>query len=365
MLKRLSWFILCLFLSSCQVSSKTALSGDGGRNSYNYTLQQTNNEQMLLNLVRLRFLDFPYFLDVNNVTTQTTVGSKAFPLIPIPGFSKTNPAKLGGEFSWQNQPTIQYSPLEGTQFTEQLFHPLSLVLLQRLIYSGWEVDRVFRIMIQSLDNIQNAPSASGPAPDLAPSFKTFLRLTRLLRVLQRENELLLGVKAEKNGGIAGEDHTYSLQISFPEGYAESDELIHLFGEVDHKNGRHSLTIKHGFDEQAHYGVLPRSLLGCMYYLSLGVEVPQEMIQKGDVPYTKTRDGHNFNWEEMMDGLMTIKSSRTKPKRAAIVVRYRDYWYYIDECDLSSKRTFILLLQLYNFSSGTPRQSSTLLTLPLG
>ena len=58
---------LCLVLHGCQVSSYHALYGSGGRTAYNKAVQNTTNQELLLNLVRLRYSDTPYFLDVNNI----------------------------------------------------------------------------------------------------------------------------------------------------------------------------------------------------------------------------------------------------------------------------------------------------------
>jgi hypothetical protein len=40
-----------------------------GRASYNIAVQQTNSEQLLLNIVRLRYRDPPYFLEVSGIST--------------------------------------------------------------------------------------------------------------------------------------------------------------------------------------------------------------------------------------------------------------------------------------------------------
>ena len=44
-----------LFFASCSIPSRTTLRGAGGRSSYNEAIQTTSREQMLLNLVRLRY----------------------------------------------------------------------------------------------------------------------------------------------------------------------------------------------------------------------------------------------------------------------------------------------------------------------
>jgi hypothetical protein len=208
-------------------------------------------------------------------------------------------------------------------------------------------------MIQTLDNIQNAPSASGPAPEMAPEFETFLRAVTLLRILQRENELIVGIEQDQG--------TYCLQVSFPKGYAESEELISIFDQMQEKDGRYYALVRQGINSNGEVGLLSRSLLGCMYYLSLGVEVSHLDC----VPHTKNKDGSSFQWKTMMNDLFTVHCTRKKPVHSAVAVQYRGFWYYIDEGDISSKRTFMLLMQLYNFHATNTGQSAPILTLPIG
>jgi len=40
------------------------------RSNYNIAIQQTSSEQLLLNLVRLRYRDTPYFMEVASVSTS-------------------------------------------------------------------------------------------------------------------------------------------------------------------------------------------------------------------------------------------------------------------------------------------------------
>ena len=63
--------------AGCHIPGPTSIKT--GRDNYNVAIQQTNNEQLLLNLVRLRYRDTPLFLEVSSVTTNFTfeVGSGA------------------------------------------------------------------------------------------------------------------------------------------------------------------------------------------------------------------------------------------------------------------------------------------------
>ena len=67
-----------------------------GRGAYNSVLQQTSNEQLLLNLVRMRYCDTPAFFEVVGVTTsfdqEATLGSSA----TIPEFAANTYGVSGG-----------------------------------------------------------------------------------------------------------------------------------------------------------------------------------------------------------------------------------------------------------------------------
>lgn len=55
-----------------------------------------------------------------------------------------------------------------------------------------------------------------------------------------------------------------------------------------------------------------------------------------------------------------------PPCAYVAVRYRGYWYYIDDCDSASKATFAHMLQLSRLDFGHRRSTGApVLTLPVG
>jgi len=354
--------IISLIASSCNIPSKMALEGSGGRNAYNVAIQVSNNEQMLLNLVRLRYFDNPYFIDVSTVTTQFTYRAAASASIPIPGFNSSNPFVLGGDVSWQNQPTLQFTPLEGQAFSQQLLTPIDLTTIQQLIYSGWDVDRVFRLVIQSFDELDNAPEASGPILERMPSYEEFFDATRLMRYFQLRNELRMGVQIHEDKDKSTTD---KLQIAFPYEGEEAKRLASMLKGVYSSNGNYVLSMELGFNVKGQIGVYPRSILSCMYYLSRGVEVPKVDRQQGKAPSTFSDEKNLFAWGDLIGSLMKVKTCQCMPKNAYVVIKYRKHWFYIDDSDAQSKQTFLLLLQLYNLQAGQPKVAPPVLTLPLG
>lgn len=369
MLRQLLVFGTILFsLTGCHVSSKLALNGDGGRNAYNVAIQKTSKEEMLLNLVRLRYTDIPYFLDVSNVTTQFTYAAKGAATVPIPGFTKLNPYELGGELSWQNQPTLQYTPLEGQSFAIQMLRPIELRALQQLIFTGWDINRVFKVIVQSLDDIPNATQASSPTPAYVPMYKKFQETIDLLRKFQMTGHLQIGVSYQDDPhqhSHGGDVIPNTIQISFPSGDADSDRLAELFNEIKKVNGKYILNMSLGYDQAAEIGIMTRSLMGCMYFLSLGVQVPAIDIAKGIVFETRYPDGKIFDWSRILGDIMQIESSFEYPRNSFVSIKYRGHWFYIPDNDVESKRTFVLLMQLYNLQSGETKSTAPLLSIPLG
>lgn len=350
-------------LTSCHVSSKTAMDGSGGRTAYNMVLQETNGEQMLVNLVRLRYFDSPFFLNVANITTQFTYKTSAFPSIPIPGFNQRNPFSLGGDFTWQNQPTIQYTPLEGNEFARQLLHPIDLKTIQQLILSGWNVDLIFRVIVQSFDSYLNAPEASAPVPEHLPRYNAFYEVTKLFRYFQKKSQLQVGIK------ICPHDEKHlngqMLQISFPTDDPKSKQLADLLSDVHTVHDQYVINLTLGFNKDGKIGIMTRSLLSCMYYLSNGIQIPEEDIDKGFVVVTKSVHGDIYGWESVIGDLLKVETTYSNPSQHYISVKYRGKWFYIPDNDLPSKRTFLLLLQLYNLQSQASASTAPLLTLPLG
>jgi len=108
----------------------------------------------------------------------------------------------------------------------------------------------------------------------------------------------------------------------------------------------------------------RSLLGIMYYLSEAVEAPAIDLQRGRVTVTRTESGETFDWQALLGGLFKIKTATSRPADAVIAVRYRGNWFYVDDADLGSKSTFVMLSQIFSLQAGKAEGIPPVLTLPL-
>ncbi len=371
-------FCLVTILSGCNVTPRLALKGAGGRNAYNIALQTTTNEQLLLNIVRLRYYDVPYFLNVDSVTTQFSIGAGLSTKIPIPGFNETNPGSIGGEVSWKNQPTIQYTPLEGESFAKHLLQPIDPILIQYLVHTGWDIERIFKMTLQSLDGIDNNPITFPEAPIQYPIFEKFNKVTSLLRQIQMRGELQIGAKAKgsKNQQIFGQDGAIveelpfdggnlrgrSLQILFPIDSPEAEDLGELLPGLRKSHGMYILDLSLGFLNSCKTGLIPRSVLACMDYLSIGVDIPINHQKMVDCFISNKM---NQSYVKSIRCLLNVQSSKSYPKDSYVCVKYKGYWFYISDFDIESKKTFSLLQGLYNLQSGDTPKTAPILTIPLG
>lgn len=163
---------------------------------HNEALRARIDEELLLNLVRLRYRDSPLFLQVGSIVTQFEVSGSL-------GASGSRPeggpgaVGLDARVGWSEQPTYTFMPLQDDQFVRRLLTPIDLELVVLLQRSGWSIERVLRLTVQQLGGLENAASASGPTPEQAPVFAEFLRLAKALRGLQRQGRVQLAYEERR------------------------------------------------------------------------------------------------------------------------------------------------------------------------
>ncbi len=330
-----------------------------GRNSYNIAIQKTNDEQLLLNLVRLKYRDTPFFLEVSSVATQFTFSASANASATLPEGPSANVFGLDAGAAVTERPTVSYSPLQGEKFIQRFLSPISLKTISLLFHSGWRVDRIFRVCFQHINRIKNAPGASGPTPEFAPEYEDFAAIARQLRNLQSRGGL------ETEYGIHENSPVLMLHIS--EEALEWPETGKLMKFFNLPLGTNRLVLSgHSKDKPPGFlKVETRSLLGAMFYLSQSVEVPLKDREMGKVTLTKDKSGKPFDWKRVTGDLLRVRSNSGFHDQSAVAVKYRGSWFFIDDSDLTSKSTFSMLGQIFSLQAGKSKSVAPVLTLPIG
>ncbi len=375
---------------------------------YNQALQRTTDEQLLLNLVRLKYRDSPMFLEVRTLAAQFSVrrsariGGRVLETI-IP--NSTNFLDAGAEVVYEERPTITYTPLRGEEYVNRYMSPLSLDTLVLLYNSGWSVDRVLRLTVQRMNGAENAMSGSGPTPVAAPQFQTFAAATQALRALQQAGQLDLGYEsyptalsqalpakqvtpnyvmqaAQQSMHFTPADEPGTLRLTklgrrvvlliAPAGVTRPEaELVRDTFSLAPDRTRYELVAGpgrlpgDGNGLQERLVLSTRSLLGVLFYLSHGIEVPRHHEDRGYVTTTYDSAGERFDWNAVTGDLLRIRVAERRPGNAAVAVPYRGAWFYVAQNDLGSKSTFALLGHLISLQAGGGDAAVPVLTLPIG
>src|SRR5262249_29841779 len=92
-------------------------------------------------------------------------------------------------------------------------------------------------------------------------------------------------------------------------------------------------------------VVPRNTSQVLFYLSGGVEVPAEHVGCGLVRPMTDDKGKGIDGREGTAGLFEVHAGKghRPPDTAYVAVKYRGYWFYVDDRDSASKATLAMML----------------------
>src|SRR6266481_5545396 len=189
--------LLLLELGGCaaRVGPKTLVHD---RFDYSAAITRSWKEQMLLNMVKLRYMDPPMFLDVQQVVQQYTLEGSGSLFAPgWTGASAIAPA-ASASGRWAESPTITYIPLSGEKFTKSLLQPVLPVDLFSLVESGWPIDAVFEIGVRAINGLHAGSRTEMLKRTGDPDF---YRVLSMLRELQQTNSF--GIRVNETPGGAG------------------------------------------------------------------------------------------------------------------------------------------------------------------
>jgi hypothetical protein len=348
-----------LALGACASVGPTTVVRD--QFDYNGAIAESTRQQLLLNLVRLRYNEAPVFLKVASVISQYTrlatvdAGAGA-----NTGISGDDTASVGGRITWADRPTITYAPLSGQEFSRNLLTPVPMRALFGLIQAGWPADLVIGVTVWSINDLDNdiaRPSGRRSADS---------ELVELFGIWQRLGKA--GVLGLRGVGLeAGSDDVVMFYRStFPRD-EEQSAARRAEIDADFERFRELLGLDPGVREiQLTYGRVPESgdqvavLSGSIWDIMLNLawqfDVPPEHVESG-------RTGVGFRSEMLEDSVrLDVCFSTDEPEDSYVAVQVQDHWFYIDQNDSRSKRTFSFLELLLNLSETTVPDRSPVISI---
>lgn len=389
----------------CSVGPTTLRSN---RADYNRALQQSANEQLLMNLVRLKYREPIMFLEVSSISASHSFAVNASTSTSMPEHGN-KVFSVGGGASYADIPNVTYSPLQGQQYANRVLTEMDMNTFTRLYHSGWNVSLLMQLLVERIGGLQNV--AAVPGTPEGDDYARFVRLATLWRKLQKRGDLTFrmtpgetvllatGIPAEevkapgiiaadKDGYqyVRSDDGRFELRKAGPpsltveavyEDEAQADEVARALGirpaRTRRDDGRiieRFRLVRHTDPNTGPSAGLPsvpirlRSFLDVMFYTAQGVEVPAGHVEKGVVKAYKTDDGRPQSPREVLKSVLDVRCSSTPPFGDFVSVQYRGHWFYIDDTSVDTKDSFALLGIVFSIQSGEVAANQPILTIPV-
>ncbi len=335
---------LIVFLGGCLSRGPASISQQRG--PYTEVLAQTDQEELLANIVRLAYLDAPVFLQVTSVTASPSLEYGTESELRLGDGAAPEPLALAKpKVLIKDAPTITYKPLLGREFSNELLMPFDIRPIFLMLDNGFDFSVVAQLLFKRLNHLSNARHASNAER------AQFREVTEAIARLLQAGELHLGTPSE---GLRSADGRVVATLS-DAALASPDGafLVRTLGlDPQLKSYEIRSGLKGGGGTLA---ISSRSLLALLSYLSNYVEPPAEHAALVWPSEARTEPAP----------LMRIASSQTRPKDADPAVYYKGYWFYLRADDLRSRNTLFLLRLLFNLQAQTAStQGDVQLTLPV-
>lgn len=338
--------LVLLALAGCTSVSPQRINTD--RMDYGQVIADSWKRQTLLNVVRLRYSDAPVFLEIASIINSYSVSGKASASATLPSRIDPNVFELGGEGTWSNTPTVTYQPLMGDRFTKSLLQPVPPSAVFQLMQGGWPADLVLRTVVGSINGLRN--SFGGVEAD--PGFQ---QLVEALTRIQRAGGLGIRVEPRKDGS--------AVVVVIPredKGAAPSKDARLVQELLGLEEGISEFEIVYGLvpKDRSEVALLSRSMLEIMLQLGYGVDLPAEHARDGRALPGRWQAG-----DAEAKPLVRIHSGAEAPTDAYTAVAYKGHWYWIEDTDIASKRTFTFLMILFSLAETGQSTVAPVVTVP--
>jgi len=325
------------------------------RDQFDYAeaLRDAWKEQMLLNMVGLRYAEAPSFLKVTSVINQYSLEGAVSAAAPPYQLQAAAAPPVGISGRYSDRPTVTYMPLTGAEFTRSVLTPIPPESIMSLIQAGWRADLLLRLTVRAINGVTPAPRVGDRAAD--PRFFELVALMTKIQMagglsfrveqLDEDNVAIVVIRGESSEELQRDRLKIAEILGIEPGL---DEYRLVFGQQ-----------ASGPDEIA---MLTRSILEMMVDLAMWIEVPPEHVASGrarPTPDSKTME--EFGYEPMI----RVHSSTERPSDAFVEVRYEGLWFWIDHDDFRSKRTLTFMQLMFSLAESGGGQKAPVVTVQAG
>lgn len=350
---------------------------DIDRAHYNDIVRQTDLEQLLKNIVRLRYVETSSYFQVTNVTASySLVKGLSGQLVGPPSSLSYYPQwSAAPNLVYSDSPTISYAPLGNAAFVASLEKPVDFNYFLLLTHGGhYDFDVLGKMILTQIGPLVNSPSATSMSVYETPNYQNYYRFVDTVERMRINEEIMpkpiyfnqtLGIMLHFKQKNSADALLLKKMVGVP---ASSANIIIIpEGEaviVEEQNGQLVVPVQSNKLSNVVYAQT-RSIEAILTFLSHGVQVPYADIQAHVTIEKRYTNNTVYNWDPVMNGVITIYSSDFEPKEDVMVKTYvNNHWFYIKASDVQSKTTLYLIIKLIELVSVLPPQyQGPSLTLP--
>jgi hypothetical protein len=352
-MKRCLWIGAVALFAGCAHLGPRTVAVD--RFDYSNAVADSWKQQTLLNIVKMRYLDLPVFLDVASIVsgyslqTGVSVGGTVSSNKAVQGDFAT----AGGQAIYTDRPTITYVPLTGQGFLRGMMTPIDPKNIFFMLQSGYAADFILALTVESLNGVRNRSTVAGAVREADPDF---VRTLQLLREVQAAGAV--GMRVVESKGKDSSALLYFRHDDVPPDILEKTAEVRRLLKLPAESQTLVLTYSPMRGAENELAVNSRSMLQILGAFASYVDVPEEhATRSAAVPAAVSGSA-----EERRTSVR-VRSGKDKPANAFAAVRYRDYWFWIDNDDWQTKRAITAVMFFFTLTETGSSEKLPLITIP--
>ena len=345
--------VLGLLLTGCAHVGPKTIAVD--RFDYSTSIADSWKQQTLLNIVKLRYMDLPVFVDVSSIVAGYSMqtGGSINGTLSSKNAIQGNFVAASGQAIYTDRPTITYTPLTGEKFLRGLITPIDPKNIFFMLQAGYPADFILGLTVEGLNGVRNRSTAGGALREADPEF---VRALGLLREVQAAGAV--GMRVEEDKAKSQTAVMFFRRDDVPAEVLEKSAEIRRLLKLPAEGQKFTLNYSPVRGSDNELSVNSRSMLQIMGSFASYIEVPEAHLKDHSaIPSLGKVASENGQ------GTVQIHSGKEKPANAFAAVHYHDHWFWIEEGDWQTKRAMTAIMFFFTLAETGDTGKLPLITIP--
>ena len=339
---------VCATLVGCASYGPSSMDRD--QLDYGNSIGDNWKNQMLGNIVKLRYVDMPVFVDVGSIVSGYSLSTTVNGTLGFGNsFTGGNAQGLGASGTYTDRPTITYMPKTGDGYLKAILEPVEPRRLLALVQAGYSAELLFTWAVEAINGVRNwtATTKNRSTPD--PEFLEFVNLMEELQSLGAVG-FEIRTDADKKNDVIFVLNKENLSEATRLKSQRAGDIIGLKPGLD----QYRVIYAPFKTDPSILAIQTRSVIQMLAAMAGFIDVPtgHESITAPGYDYSKI-SAPPFH----------VLSGEEKPEMSFAAVKYKKHWFWIEDSDIVSKRVFTLMLFITTLTNQATQSNAPVLTIP--